>query len=121
MQHHQVYILKSIKALSIKAYVPAKRGQGGKWVKEVARGECTRTRCLRSRPADGDDLEADLPELRGVNEETTVKDESRLVHALVNFLPVDVEELLPLRGDDDSLSILASFHCAAADADLFLD
>ena len=71
--------------------------------------------------ANGLDLEADLAELVRINEETAIEDERGLVHALVDLLPVDLLELLPLGGDDDSLSALAGLEGGGADGNLLLD
>lgn len=71
--------------------------------------------------ADGLDLEANRAELLRVDEETTVKYESRLVHACIHGIPVNLLELLPFSGDDDSLSTLASLEGRWADCHLLLD
>lgn len=73
------------------------------------------------RSANGGNLEPDLPQLFGIDEQATIEHESRLVHALVDLFPVNVEELLPLCGNNDSLCVLAGFHRRAADGYLLLD
>ena len=51
-------------------------------------------------------LEANLPQLVRVDDQTTVKDERRLGHVVVDGLPVDLPELLPLGRDHDRLALL---------------
>ena len=70
---------------------------------------------------DHGNLEANLPELVGVNDETAIKDERRLRHLVVNRLPVDLLELLPLRRDHDRLLLLARLQCRGSNADLLFD
>ena len=92
----------------------------------------------------GEDLEADALELVGVEDSTTVEDKSASVghsgqlgkvedtseggedlrwlgHAIVDCLPVERLELIPLGSDDDALSAESSLHSRVADGHLLLD
>lgn len=48
-------------------------------------------------------MEADFSQLLSIQKHPSVKQEGGLVHAIVNRLPVDVTELLPLRRNHDRL------------------
>ena len=56
------------------------------------------------------DLEANLGKLFRIKEKPTIENEGRLVHVIVNSLPVDVSELFPFRRNNDSFSILTCFY-----------
>lgn len=71
--------------------------------------------------ADGLDFEPNLPELLGIDDESAIEDECWFVHALVYDLPVDVAELFPFSGNDDSLSVLASLKSGGGDGHLFFN
>lgn len=61
------------------------------------------------------DLEANLPQLFGVEDHPAVEDECGLVHRAVDILPVNGRELLPLGGDDDSLAVLGGLERRGSD------
>ena len=65
--------------------------------------------------------ESDGAELLRVDEQPAVEHERRLVHARIDRLPVDLLELLPLRGDHDRLRVLARLERALRDGHLLLD
>ena len=67
------------------------------------------------------DLEANSAESGCVEDETAVEDESRLLHRVVDLLPVEVLELLPLGRNDNSLGLVASLNNRGSDGDLLLD
>jgi hypothetical protein len=83
--------------------------------------------CLTIKPldplatADGLNLEADLPELLSINDESAIKNEGGLVHALVYVSPVNVAELFPFSGNDDGLSTPASLKSRCRDGHLLFD
>ena len=52
-------------------------------------------------------LEANLPEFLSIHKEAAIKDKRGLVHGLIDALPVQVQELLPLGGNDDRLGAFA--------------
>ena len=66
-------------------------------------------------------MEADFPQLVCVQEHPPVEYESGLVHAIVNRLPVDITELLPLRRDHNSLGTFASRQSIVMDLHALLD
>lgn len=66
-------------------------------------------------------LEANLCELLGIDEKTTIKDKGRLAHVIINLLPIKLTELLPLGGNDHCLSFMACIDGGGADLDLLLD
>ena len=70
--------------------------------------------------SDALDLETDLFQLLLVEDESSIKDESGLVHRVVDLLPVEITELVPLCSDDDAFRSDTCFHCALADCDLLL-
>ena len=53
-------------------------------------------------------LKADVPQPLSIQKHPSIKHESGLVHAIINRLPVDVAELLPLCRDHDSLGLCTS-------------
>ena len=67
------------------------------------------------------DLEANSAESGCVEDETAVEDESRLLHRVVDLLPVEVLELLPLGRDDDRLGLLRCLNRRGGDSDRLLD
>jgi len=71
--------------------------------------------------ADGGDLEANLPELVGVDEQTAIKDESGLRHCAVDGFPVNLLELLPFGGNDHGFGSLACLQGRVEDGDGLLD
>jgi hypothetical protein len=71
--------------------------------------------------ADGLNFEADLPELLSINDESAIKDEGGLVHALVYASPVDIAELFPFSGNDDGLGALAGLKSRCRDGHLLFD
>jgi len=68
-------------------------------------------------------LEADLTKLSGIQNQTTIEQECGLVHVIVDLLVVQssVLELIPLGNQDNGISIVACFVCAAADGDVLLN
>ena len=56
-------------------------------------------------PSNDSNLKADFPQLLSIQKHPSIKHESGLVHAIINRLPVDVAELLPLCRDHDSLGL----------------
>lgn len=54
--------------------------------------------------------ETDLSQLPRVDQQTTVENESWLVHLAVDSDPVYLLELRPFRGNDDRLSTLGSIY-----------
>jgi len=58
-------------------------------------------------PSNDSNLETDFPQLLSVQKHPSIKHESGLVHAIINRLPVDVAELLPLCRDHNSLGLCA--------------
>ena len=71
--------------------------------------------------ADGLDREANLPELLRIDDQSAIEDKGGFVHALVYRLPVNLTELLPFRGDDDSFGVLASIKSRGRDGYLLFD
>jgi hypothetical protein len=69
------------------------------------------------------DLEADVAKLGGIQNQTTIKEESGLVHVIVDLLVIQssILELIPLGNQDNSISIVACFICTAADGNVLLD
>lgn len=67
------------------------------------------------------DLESDRSKFIGINEQPTIKYESRLLHICVNFLPGYFTELFPFGRDYHGFRILASFNRRSADGHLFFD
>jgi hypothetical protein len=72
-------------------------------------------------PSNADDLEPNRAQLLGIDEKAAVKDKGRLVHALVDGLPVDLGKLLPLGRDHHRLSALARLDRRLVDRHLLLD
>jgi hypothetical protein len=72
-------------------------------------------------PPNDSNIKADFPQLLGVQKHPPVEHESRLVHTIVNRLPVDITELLPLRRDHDSLGTCASREGTVMDGHTLLD
>ena len=70
---------------------------------------------------DGLNLEADLPELLGINDESAIKDKGGLIQAIVYKGPVNFAELFPLSGNDDGLSTPASLKSRSRDGRLLFD
>jgi hypothetical protein len=66
-------------------------------------------------------LEAKLLQRINVDEQTTVKDKSGLVHAIIDRSPVNSLELLPLGGDNHRFSPPTSLERRSGDRDLLLD
>lgn len=66
-------------------------------------------------------METDLLQLLGIDDETSIKDESGLGHLFVYGLPVDAAELVPFGGDDDSFGVAACLQSRIIDRDLLLD
>lgn len=71
--------------------------------------------------SNGLNFKSDLPEFLSIDKESAIKDERGLVHARVHRLPVDIAELFPLCGNDDSLGVLASLECGGADGHLLFN
>lgn len=69
----------------------------------------------------GDNLEANLLESRAVEHKTTVEDKGWAGAVVVNLLPVELLELVPLSADDDSLGVLACLLGSLAEGDVLLD
>ena len=65
--------------------------------------------------------EPDLAELLRVEDKTSVKDERGLGHLVVDDLPVDLLELLPLGRDDDRLGLLRCLDRGGSESDRLLD
>ena len=65
--------------------------------------------------------EANLAELVGINEQAAVEDERRLRHVVVDGLPVDLAELLPLGRNHDGFLLLARLKRRRREGDLLLD
>jgi hypothetical protein len=65
--------------------------------------------------------ETDLPEFPGVDQQTTVKDESWLVHLVVDSGPVYLLEFRPFRGDDDRFGTLGSVQYRVRDGHRLLN
>ena len=65
--------------------------------------------------------EANLAKLLSIENEATIKDESGLGHVVVNSLPINLLELLPLGSDHDSLLVLAGLERRWGQRNLLLD
>lgn len=69
----------------------------------------------------GDDLEADRGQLGAVEHETAVKDECGAGAVVVDLLPVEGLELVPLGADDDRLGTGTCLDCVVDNPDVLLD
>ena len=65
--------------------------------------------------------EANLPQFRSIENESTIEDESRFRHRVVNLLPVESFEFVPFGSDDDSLRSDARLLRRFADRHLRFD
>lgn len=69
------------------------------------------------------DLETNLTQLGSVDQETTIEEEGRLVHASIDLFIVKVliTELVPLGDNDNSIGTFSSFISATADLNVLLN
>lgn len=65
--------------------------------------------------------EANFAELGGINDQSTIEDESRLAHLSVHSSPVNLLELGPFGSDDHRLSAFGSLEDRVGNGDRFLD
>ena len=65
--------------------------------------------------------ESNLRKLLRIKQQTTVKDKCGFGHAIVDMLPVNVQELFPFSGNHNSLFLLASLCSGMDDVHIFLD
>ena len=71
--------------------------------------------------SDREDLEPDRAQFVGVEDAAAVKHHGGLGHRLVDRLPVERLELVPLGQDADPFGARAGLHRRRADLDLLLD
>lgn len=81
-----------------------------------------RWREVTPRPADSLHMESNFFQLAMIQNQPSIKDKRRLMHAFINLFIVQVRlpELIPLCTNDDSIRPITSLVCALGNSNLLL-
>lgn len=66
-------------------------------------------------------LETNLPQFLSIDQQATVKHKGRLGHAIIDVLPVNVQEFLPFSGNNDGLLLVTGLSGRVDNRDILLD